>query len=91
METQQIEIGEEKQSSEAFFSRVLEELNLEGKKLVEMDGDKNVPKEEYKKIQEQAKVVAFLASMKEPANLYAEAVENDNAELQTIMKKYLNI
>ena len=91
METQQFTVTENGTSMEAFFAQLKESLEYEEEKLKQMDGDKTVSKEEYKKIQDQAKLVEFLHEIKKPVTLYAEAVENDNAELQTKMKKYLNI
>jgi hypothetical protein len=91
METQQIEITKKETTMEAFFAELKESLEAEEEKLKRMDGDKAVSKEEYKKIQEQAKLVEFLRAIKKPATLYAEAVENNSTELQTIMKKYLNV
>jgi hypothetical protein len=91
METQQIENKEEEKTAEAFFVRIEEYMKSEEEKLKQMDGDKNVSKEEYRTIQEQAKLVAFLKAMREPAKLYLEAVEKENIPLTAEMKKYLNI
>ena len=91
METPQFETEEEGNSAEAFFARVSEESKIEAEKLAEMDGNKEVPKSEYKKIERQAKRTAFLKAMKEPATMYAEAVENGDTESAELMKKYLNL
>lgn len=91
METPKFETGEERDAAEAFFSHVFEESKIEEEKLSEMDGNKEVSKNEYKEIERQAKRAAFLKAMKEPATMYAEAVENDDVELSELMKKYLNI
>lgn len=81
----------EKNIAEAFFLRVSEEVKNETGKLKEMDSDKEVSKTEYKNIQQQAKRVAFLEEMKKAATFYAEASENNDAELLGVMKRYLNI
>ncbi|MCX6736343.1 MAG: hypothetical protein NTZ13_04635 [Candidatus Parcubacteria bacterium] len=91
METPVFEKGAEGNSAEAFFARVLQELDKEEEKLEQMDGDKEVSKEEYEKIKAQAKLVAFLREVKDAAVLCAEAEENDNAELFDVMKKYLKV
>ena len=81
----------EKNIAEAFFLRVSEEVKNETGKLKEMDNDKEVSKTEYKNIQQQAKRVAFLEEVKKAATFYAEASENNDAELLGVMKRYLNI
>ncbi|MCX6738730.1 MAG: hypothetical protein NT098_01600 [Candidatus Parcubacteria bacterium] len=91
METLVFEKGPEGNSSEAFFARTSQELNKEEEKLKQMDGDKEVSKEEYKKIKAQAKLVAFLREVKDAAVLCAEAEENGDAELFDVMKKYLKV
>jgi hypothetical protein len=91
METQQFETGSEGGSAEAFFSRVEENLKLEEQKLAQMDRSETVPKAEYKEIQKQAKLVAFLRAMRDSAELYDEAVKDDNISNQAVMKKYLNV
>lgn len=81
----------EQERAEAFLLRASEDLKTAKEKLSQMDGDKEFGKEEYRKIQEQAKRAAFLEKMSEAAVFYAEAAENNNDELLEIMKKYLNL
>ncbi len=90
METPVFEKGLEAKKAETFFVRVSEELAKEEEKLKQIDGDREVPKEEYEKIKAQAKLAAFLREVKDAAKLCAEAEQNDNAELLGVMKKYLN-
>ncbi len=89
METQHQEMKET--SAEAFLFHLSEEIMNEKEKLAYIDGNKEVSKTEYKKIQEQAKLVAFLSEMEKAAMFYSEASENKNIELLAVIKRYLNI
>ena len=91
METTPFEQKAAEGAGEAFFARAENELRGEKEKLIQMDGDKEVSRENYKSIERQAKLVAFLSAIKESANLYAEAEANNDAENLEVMKRYLNI